>query len=66
MQRDSVGAVSQPSTPQPKELSSVFFVPATLTDQGIKDSMKESEVRGKSRESDALENMGRRILRRKM
>lgn len=66
MQRDSAGAVSQLSTPQLRDLISAFFVLGTMTDQGIKDSMKESEVRGKSRESDAFENVGRRILRRKM
>lgn len=63
VQRDSPKAVSQPFTPQPGDLSSVFLVPATMTDKGIR-VYKESETRGKPR--DALENVGRRILRRKM
>ena len=43
VQRDSAGAVSQPSTPQPGDLSSTLFVPTTMTNQRIKDSMKKSE-----------------------
>lgn len=63
VQRDSPEAVSQPFTPQPGDPSSAFFVPATMTDQGIR-VYKESETRGKPR--DALENVGRRILRRNL